>query len=528
VARVELSAEARAIESLIDTGQKELATARLRAATFSHGRRPEYRYLLSLHDARFRLRPDADLLKEVNDLVSDQPELVEATALLAELYARAGDEERAGLFARMALDSNNPSARARAIEVLAAHGHESIPPASMPLSDALEAEARAAGAPHGSADIASDVATARQDPASIRAWFERARHALSENRSGRYGVRGFESVNETLLDWGRAVSEGSTFLGREPLPLTRESLGIVDDVILSMRRQFGRRATSQSDTSRTMAVAGFFLAVALHELDATVVAISPADGGCKVLLESGAGARPLLVAAACLDGTGPSLMQTFDRLSAVREIATAAPPPSQSMRRLSSGRLPVVRTVSSKPSVPAAAARHDLSVTRLEAESATVRRLDRPTWPADPPPLELSGVASMLAQSALGQEIAGRTGTLLAPTPASIEALESYCTATRGESGSAVVDPAWQPSDEEEEWIVAWGALLGETLIYSYGGVWECDPAAPSDPRLFRVICQDRVAAWPMTQVYLRLRAGSAQSMIGFLASVDRLLSYDA
>src|SRR5262249_49914555 len=133
-------------------------------------------------------------------------------------------------------------------------------------------------------------------------------------------------------------AEGRTFLAREPLPLNRESLGIIDDTILALRRQYGRRATSQSDTSRTMAVAGFFFAVVLHELDAGVLSISPADGGSKVLLESGAGARPLLVAAACLDGSGPSLLQTFDRLAVSREIASG-PPSSQSLRRGSSARM---------------------------------------------------------------------------------------------------------------------------------------------------------------------------------------------
>jgi hypothetical protein len=82
----------------------------------------------------------------------------------------------------------------------------------------------------------------------------------------------------------------------------------------------------------------------------------------------------------------------------------------------------------------------------------------------------------------------------------------------------------WQPSDEDEELILAWGAFLGETLIAAYGGIWECDPNAPSDPRLFRVISQDRVAAWPITQVYLRLKNGPQHNLIEFFASVGRLL----
>jgi hypothetical protein len=94
----------------------------------------------------------------------------------------------------------------------------------------------------------------------------------------------------------------------------------------------------------------------------------------------------------------------------------------------------------------------------------------------------------------------------------------------RGERGDAPDPASWQPSDEEEELILAWGALVGETLIAAYGGVWECDPNGPSDPRLFRVLCQDRAAAWPMTQVYLRLKNGKRHDLIAFLAAVGRLL----
>jgi hypothetical protein len=38
------------------------------------------------------------------------------------------------------------------------------------------------------------------------------------------------------------------------------------------------------------------------------------------------------------------------------------------------------------------------------------------------------------------------------------------------------------------------------------------------------VICEDRVAAWPLTQVYLRLKNGVRHNLIEFVASVGRLL----
>jgi hypothetical protein len=150
--------------------------------------------------------------------------------------------------------------------------------------------------------------------------------------------------------------------------------------------------------------------------------------------------------------------------------------------------------------------------------------LEGPTRPSELPPMNLSAIASGLATSPSAQDIAARSGAFLAPTPASVEALESYCTATRGEIGSAPERSVWIPSDEDEERIVEWGAFVGETLIAAYGGVWECDPNAPSDPRLFRVVSEERVVAWPITQVYLRLKNGSRHNLMDFVAAVGKLL----
>jgi hypothetical protein len=339
-------------------------------------------------------------------------------------------------------------------------------------------------------------------------------------------MRSLESIVEMLLDWGKSVAQGSSFVSPEPLELTRESLTKVDEAIYALRRQPGARSASKSDTSRTMAAAGFFLAVVLHELDANVLEIAADDGGCKVLLPSGAGTRPLLVAAAFVEGTGPSLAQTFDRLSTARGLASGPPSSDPTSRRVSSGRLPIQKLASLAPlGPPSSGQRDELALTRPEAEAAPLRSLDRPPLAADSPPLDLARIASALATSPISQDIASRSGAFLAPQPASIEALESYCTATRGEAGAAPDRPVWQPSDDDEELILAWGALLGETIIAAFGGIWECDPNAPNDHRLFRVICDDRVAVWPITQVYLRLKNGAARhNLIEFVASAGRLL----
>lgn len=584
MAKIELSEEVRAIESLIDAGEHSAASSRLQAAHTNLGRRPEYRYLVCLYDSTFHVRPDRDLLQEMIELVGDQPDLMEAAALLAELYSRLGDEARADLFAHLALESASPSARARAEGVLKGRTDAEQPPSSrvknvdrppppssrgVPPARASSAPlpsvppARASSAPPPSVPPARASSSApiseapssssrplpprfesatplpdprhagetsdgppesSSEPTALGAWFERARREVVHKRSAIYGVRAGHSIVGMLLDWGKAVAEGNSFVSSVALPLNRDSLAKVDDAILSLRRQPGSRSASRSDTSRAMAAAGFFLAVVLHELDATVLEIAPDDGGCKVLLPSGAGARPLLAAAAFADGTGPSLVHTFDRLAQARELAVAAPHTEAPFRRTTS--IPAVRqpslTPASSPSL--GNPRDELALTRPEVEVATTRKLDRPMHPAEPPPLNMAAVAGALMRSALSQDIAARSGATLSPSPASIEALDSFCAATRGESGAAPERSVWHTSDEDEEVILTWGALLGETLIAAYGGIWECDPNAPSDPRLFRVICEDRVAAWPMAQIYLRLKNGGRHSLIEFVAEVGKLL----
>lgn len=169
--------------------------------------------------------------------------------------------------------------------------------------------------------------------------------------------------------------------------------------------------------------------------------------------------------------------------------------------------------------------RDDLATTRPEAETAPLYRLERPTRQAEPPPLPVASLARAFAASPAGQDIALRSGQELSPGPTSIEALESYCAAIYGPTGQAPTSPDWQPSDAEETVILHWGAFLGEAIIATYGGVWECDPNAPSDPRLFRVIVQDKVAAWPMTLVYLRLKNGPRHDMMQFIGALGRLLA---
>src|SRR5262249_26237111 len=132
------------------------------------------------------------------------------------------------------------------------------------------------------------------------------------------------------LDWGHAVAEGKTPLSERPLLLDRESLVEVDEAIIAHRRAYGAGSASRSDTSLVSASAGFFLAVVLHELEANALEVAPDDGGCKVTVPSGAGAMPVLLASAFAEGTGPSLVQTFDRLATTLELAADSGRPASS------------------------------------------------------------------------------------------------------------------------------------------------------------------------------------------------------
>jgi hypothetical protein len=493
-----------------------------------------------LYETTFHVRADRDLLREVIELVGEQPDLMEATALLAKLYARTGDGVRADLFARLALESPNPTVRAKATEVLQGSANDAGEPPSSRVQGIISSPGTAAP---------PDAAKGRGSPppSALDTWFERARREMVHRRTPMYGVRAVHSTVEALLDLGKTVALGGSFISQRPLPLTRAALAEVDEVIMALRRQHGPRVTSRSDTSRTMAAAGFFLCVVLHELDANVFEIAADDGACKVVLASGAGTRPLLVATAFASGTGPSFVQTFDRLAAALDLASmppgeaphgkrgssgqmvAARPPSSGQmvaaRPPSSGQMVAARPValSARPSSPPTS-RDELALSRPDVEANPLRRLERPMLGAPAPLLNLSGIASTLATSPLGQDVAERTGVFLAPIPSSIEALDSYCLAARGEMGEAPALSVWQPPDADEDLILSWGAFLGESLIAAYGGVWECDPNAPSDPRLFRVVCEDRVVAWPMTQVYLRLKNGSRHRLIDFVLAVGELL----
>jgi hypothetical protein len=102
----------------------------------------------------------------------------------------------------------------------------------------------------------------------------------------------------------------------------------------------------------------------------------------------------------------------------------------------------------------------------------------------------------------------------LSPSPAGIEATEAYC--------EALVSRRVGARPGEEPALVA-GVLLGEALIATFGGIWEADPAAPREALLFRVVCRERLYAWPILQAALRLRNGPVYDLVSYFGSASRL-----
>src|SRR6185436_2490481 len=119
---------------------------------------------------------------------------------------------------------------------------------SDPPSSHVQEKEHRPGAERPTLPASSRRQDASEQPAAesteLDLWFERARRDLVQRRSPTYGMKAVDSVVEMLLDWGKTVAQGNSFISQHPLPLTRESLAEVDEAILVLRRQRGGRAAA--------------------------------------------------------------------------------------------------------------------------------------------------------------------------------------------------------------------------------------------------------------------------------------------
>lgn len=551
MAIIELDTELRAIEALVDAGDEDGASQALAQAQPRFGRRPDFRYVVCLFDATFGRRTDEDLVRDVTLLAGEQPDFLEAAALLAQLLARTGDRARAEVFGRVALNGQSDAARLRAARALgvpydpvqrtnhSVAGFAAVrsvrptsgpaPPVLEPVTHTLRAHwgtptDRAAPMPIGNLDQEpanprslsarppapyvhrpEDVQLAAAAPLSSKpeeSWFDRAKRELVHRRAPMHGVRVATSTVETLLDLARAVAEGRTPISTTPLPVDRDGLSRVDVAILQWRRAQRTALGGRRDYGETMAAAAFLMAAIMHELEGEAVDTAPEDGGCKVLVPPGVGIRPILIAAGFAKGQGPSLVDTFDRLSAAR---SRTPQPSAipgSLRR-GSVQMPALR--------PQSEIYPPLSVSISEAERSPLRVVDRALSRAGQPELD---IASLLS-SGTAMDIAAAAEILtLSPSPAGVEAAEGYCEELL--AGRMSARPGEEPA-------LVLGALLGEALLTTFGGVWEADPHSPREALLYRVVCRERLYAWPILQAALRLRNGPLYDLVSFFGSAGRL-----
>ncbi|MCL2824795.1 MAG: hypothetical protein FWD57_12460, partial [Polyangiaceae bacterium] len=118
MATIQLDPEILDVEEAIDRNDHDEALRQLELLRDRYGRRPEFRYLKTLFDAVFRMRPDQEVLADARALVAEQPDFLEAVSLLSTMLDRTGDHERAKVFAREAVNARSNVARARAIDVL--------------------------------------------------------------------------------------------------------------------------------------------------------------------------------------------------------------------------------------------------------------------------------------------------------------------------------------------------------------------------------------------------------------------------
>lgn len=556
MAIIELDTELRAIEALVDAHDEEGAAQALTQAQSRFGRRPDFRYVLCLFDATFGQRSDEELVRDVTQLAADQPDFLEAAALLAQLLARTGDRARAEVFGRVALNGSSDAARLRAARALGVP-YEPVPRTSsvggfaavrsvLPNSPSTTTMAQASGGPteipqggptmpakrlsfaDQAAYSAASLDAEPVNPRSLSArppapyslhpdelprprpklssrpaesWFDRAKRELVHRRAPMHGVRVATSTVETLLDLARAVAEGRTPISSGPLPVDRTGLARVDVAIMQWRRSQRSALGGRREYGETMAAAAFLMAAVMHELDGEAIDTLPEDGGCKVLVPPGVGIRPILIATAFARGQGASLVDTFDRLASARSRTPATSPPV-SLRR-GSVQMAAARVPEELP--PA------LSVTVPDVERSPLQLLDHPVGRGPQPELDVAALLS----SATAADIATLSNLVsLAPSPAGIEATEAYC--------EALVGRRVGQRPGEEPALVA-GVLVGEALIATFGGVWEADPGAPREALLFRVVCRDRLYAWPILQAALRLRNGPVYDLVSFFGSAARL-----
>jgi hypothetical protein len=560
LAIIELDTELRAIEALVDAHDEEGAAQALTQAHSRFGRRPDYRYVLCLFDATFGRRGDEELVRDVTQLAADQPDFLEAAALLAQLLARTGDRARAEVFGRVALNGESDAARLRAARALGVP-YEPVPRtasvagfaavrAALPTSPSTMTmsvlPSSAPGAPTevpvGGATLparrisfadqaAYGAATFDAEPVNPRSlsarppapyslhpeelprprprlssrpaesWFDRAKRELVHRRAPMHGVRVATSTVETLLDLARAVAEGRTPISSGPLPVDRTGLARVDVAIMQWRRSQRSTLGGRREFGETMAAAAFLMAAVMHELDGEAIDTAPEDGGCKVLVPPGVGIRPILVATAFARGQGASLVDTFDRLAAARSRTPATSPPV-SLRR-GSVQMTAIRA-NEELSPP-------LSVSVADAERSPLQVLETPVGRGPQPELDVAALLS----SPTAFDIASLSAIVsLSPSPAGIEATEAYC--------EALVSRRVGARPGEEPALVA-GVLLGEALIATFGGIWEADPAAPREALLFRVVCRERLYAWPILQAALRLRNGPVYDLVSYFGSASRL-----
>ena len=355
----------------------------------------------------------------------------------------------------------------------------------------------------------------------LRQWFKYAREnqILSQAKAEGGGF----STARTLIDLAERVVEGATPLSSEPIPLDRRGLIVVEQRLESLRGQ-GRGAQPATERGAVTAAAAFLLALLLKECDGRASDTSAEDGACKITVPSGATVRPLLVAAAYSRSRGPGLVESYDRAATahMRRSPTRPNPQRPAEPKDAAVRRQNLREQRSTD--------FDLTVLRRDLDASTLGVTDPDTPPAPMPGSDMRVIAGEFWSSELGRELIGSSRRVGALTIADVDALERYASKTFSAVGFAPPGTPWPwaPSEELEDLVFAWGAILGEVLVGLYSGRWEADPGNPDDRQLFRVVMSGGVVAWPVAKAYMRLARGIPHDLSVYIDAVGRVVGRQA
>lgn len=112
------------------------------------------------------------------------------------------------------------------------------------------------------------------------------------------------------------------------------------------------------------------------------------------------------------------------------------------------------------------------------------------------------------------------SGFSLDYTIASIATLDLLLSDRYGATGLGM-DEEWRPTEEHRKVIAMVGSYVGEVIRARYSGDWTDDPDHPGKPLFVQLDLGVSGVVWPLERAYRRLKNGDADSLLGYMESVQ-------